>query len=111
MLELSFATTPQIILRDGALDDLPDMFRERGVGHVALITDRGLVQAGLVAPVEKTLRESGIKVTLHDGVQADPPTRTVLAAVDTLRGEGVDARRSRWRRSTASGWRRASACR
>ncbi len=90
MLELSFATTPQIILRDGALDDLPDMFRERGVRHVALITDRGLVGAGLVAPVEKKLRESGVRVTLHDGVQADPPTRTVLAAADALRGEGVD---------------------
>ena len=90
MLELSFATTPQIILRDGALDDLPDILAERRVTHVALITDRGLVQAGLVAPVEKTLRGAGIKVTLHDGVQADPPTRTVLAAVDTLRGAGVD---------------------
>ena len=90
MLELNFATTPQIILRDGALDDLAEMFRERAVRHVALITDRGLVQAGLVAPVEKQLRAAGLRVTLHDGVLADPPTRTVLAAVDTLRGEGVD---------------------
>ncbi|MCK8788196.1 iron-containing alcohol dehydrogenase [Roseomonas sp. NAR14] len=90
MLELNFATTARIVLRDGALDALPEIFGEFGVKHVALITDPGLVKAGLVAPVEKSLKAAGLAVTLYDGVQADPPTRIVLAAVDDLRAAGVD---------------------
>jgi len=90
MLALSFATTPQIVLRDGALDDLPALFGERGVKHVALVTDPGLVKAGLVQPVRASLEAAGLAVTLYDGVQPDPPTRIVLAAVEMLREAGAD---------------------
>ncbi|MDB5369076.1 MAG: iron-containing alcohol dehydrogenase [Roseomonas sp.] len=90
MLSMNFATTPRIVLRDGALDDLPGMFAEAGVRHVALVTDAGLVRAGLVAPVEARLRAAGLAVTLYDQVQADPPEHIVLGAVEALRAAGVD---------------------
>ena len=89
-MEMNFATTPQIVLKDGALDMLPDLFAERGVKHVALITDPGLVKAGLVEPVAQHMREAGLQVSLFDGVVADPPTRVVHGAVDQLRAAGVD---------------------
>jgi alcohol dehydrogenase class IV len=90
MLSMNFTTTPRIVLRDGALDDLPGMFAEAGVRHVALVTDAGLVRAGLVAPVEARLRAAGLAVTLYDQVQADPPEHIVLGAVEALRAAGAD---------------------
>jgi len=91
MPSMDFATTPRIVLRDGALDDLPALLAELGARHVALVTDAGLVRAGLVAPVEASLRAAGFAVTLYDDVQADPPERIVLAAVERLGAAGVDA--------------------
>jgi alcohol dehydrogenase class IV len=88
---MDFATTPRIVLRDGALDDLPALFSELGARHVALVTDAGLVRAGLVAPVEASLRAAGFAVTLYDEVLADPPERVILAAVEMLGAAGVDA--------------------
>jgi alcohol dehydrogenase class IV len=90
MLSMNFATTPRIVLRDGALDELPAIFAELGVRHLALVTDAGLVRAGLVAPVEAQLRAAGLAVTVYDEVQADPPERIVLGAVEMLRAAGVD---------------------
>jgi len=91
MPSMDFATTPRIVLRDGALDDLPALLAELGARHVALVTDAGLVRAGLVAPVEASLRAAGLAVTLYDDVQADPPERIVLAAVERLGAAGVDS--------------------
>jgi alcohol dehydrogenase class IV len=88
---MDFATTPRIVLRDGALDDLPALFAELGARHVALVTDAGLVRAGLVAPVEASLRAAGFTVTLYDEVLADPPERVIRAAVEWLGAAGVDA--------------------
>ncbi len=91
MLSMTFATTPRIILRDGALDDLPGILADAGARHVALVTDAGLVRAGLVAPVEARLRAAGLAVTLYDEVQADPPESIILSAVDRLGAAGVDS--------------------
>lgn len=91
MLSMTFATTPRIVLRDGALDDLPGMFADFNARHVALVTDAGLVRAGLVAPVEAKLRAAGLSVTIYDEVQADPPEAVILSAVERLGAAGVDA--------------------
>ncbi|MFC3126699.1 iron-containing alcohol dehydrogenase [Pseudoroseomonas globiformis] len=90
MLSLDFSTTPRILLRDGALADLPAILAEQGVRHAALVTDAGMVRAGLVAPVASRLREAGLAVTIYDEVQADPPEQVVLAAVEKLGAAGVD---------------------
>lgn len=90
MLNLSFATTSRIVLRDDALAELPAILGEFGVRHAAIVTDAGLIQAGLVAPVEASLKAAGIAYTLYSKVQADPPTRIVLAATEELKSAGVD---------------------
>lgn len=91
MRGLDFLTTPQIILREGASAELPAFFEQGGARHVALVTDAGLVRAGLIAPVAERLRESGLVVTVRDDVVPDPPETMVLDMVSHLRGGGVDA--------------------
>jgi alcohol dehydrogenase class IV len=90
MLAMNFATTPRIVLRDGALDELPAILAEFGVKHAALVTDAGLVRAGLVAPVEAALRAAGLSVTLYDAVQAyllrSPCALETIYGVDLAKG-------------------------
>lgn len=91
MRGLDFLTTPQIVLREGAAAKLPALFRQSGARHVALVTDAGLVRAGLIAPVAARLREAGFEVTIRDDVVPDPPETMVLDMVSQLRGGAVDA--------------------
>lgn len=55
-----------------------------------LVTDRGLIDAGLIAPIETALTEAGFSVTLFDEVVADPPERIVRGCAETARDHGVD---------------------
>jgi alcohol dehydrogenase class IV len=51
-----------------------------GLRKPLLVTDAGLVSAGLVARVEESLAADGLSVTRFDDVVADPPEAVVLAA-------------------------------
>ncbi len=90
-ISLDFATTPRIVMRAGALGDLPAILRDKAARHALLVTDPGLVKAGLIEPAVTALRDAGIEVSVYDQVQADPPVHTVIAAADQARAEAVDA--------------------
>jgi alcohol dehydrogenase class IV len=87
---IDFATTPRILLRAGALDELAAVFVERGVRSVLIVTDAGLVRAGIVDPVLARLRDAGLSATVFDRVEADPPEHLVLEAVELGREVGAD---------------------
>ncbi|RJF89958.1 iron-containing alcohol dehydrogenase [Oleomonas cavernae] len=90
-MALDFSTTPRIVLRPGAVADLPAILRDVHARHALLVTDPGLVKAGLIEPAVAALRAAGIAVTVYDQVQADPPVRIVVAAADAARQALVDA--------------------
>ena len=58
---------------------------------VIVVTDPGLVKAGLVDPVLDGLRAAGIAVTTFSDVQADPPEASLQAAVELAISFGADA--------------------
>lgn len=78
-------------MRAGALADLPAILKDKAARHALVVTDPGLVKAGLVEPAVMALREAGIAVSVYDQVQADPPVHTVIAAADQARASEVDA--------------------
>jgi alcohol dehydrogenase len=90
-IALDFSTTPRIVLRPGAVADLPAILRDAQARHALLVTDPGLVKAGLIEPAVAALQAAGIAVTVYDQVQADPPVRIVVAAADAARQAFVDA--------------------
>ena len=61
-----------------------------GVSRVLLVTDPGLVGIGLIGPLQNTLAEGGINVTLYAKVAEDPPEHVVMDAVDTARAAEVE---------------------
>lgn len=76
----------------------PDSSRElctaiaqAGVKRVLVVTDRMLVELGLVPSLRETLEKAGVSVAVYDGVTPDPTFEQVKAGHAQLRQEGCDA--------------------
>jgi alcohol dehydrogenase class IV len=79
---------PEIVLGDGAVDDLPELVRRLGEDAVFVVTDRGLVDAGVAGLVAARLESAGLRSAVHDGVGANPCAADVLAGSAALRSFG-----------------------
>jgi alcohol dehydrogenase len=62
-----------------------------GVGSVLLVTDPGVLAAGLVVPVADALTRGGIDVTVFDQVEPNPKDQDCLAGADLARSGGQRA--------------------
>ena len=92
MSNFSFETPPRVICADGESERLGDLLREFGVSRPLVVTDRGIVEAGLLEPMLARLRTLGLDVTVFADVLADPPASCVEAAVAlalATRADGV----------------------
>ncbi|MBP7567151.1 MAG: iron-containing alcohol dehydrogenase [Burkholderiaceae bacterium] len=88
MTRFHFETTPRIVCERGAALRLASLLP--CCRRAFVVTDPGLVRAGLVqAPVD-ALVEAGLHVTVYDRVEADPPEHVVLAAAQAARDDGAD---------------------
>jgi alcohol dehydrogenase class IV len=91
MAGFTFNTAPSVIFGAGTLAQIGTIAATRLGPHVLLVTDAGLVKAGLVAPALNALHEAGIAVEVYDKVVADPPEAVVLEAVAQARAFGAEA--------------------
>ncbi len=90
MSDFVFETTPRIICQAGGAARLGELAQGLGAKHLFVVTDQGLVKAGLLEPVVAAMAAAGVKATLFSDVLADPPEESVLAAVEAARSAGVD---------------------
>src|SRR5450830_416241 len=90
MNRFNFETTPRIICHRGACAELGGLASGLGIRHVFVVTDEGLLKAGLATAVMDALQSASIKVTLYSDVQADPPEVTILDAVESAKSAGAD---------------------
>ncbi len=90
MQSFTFQTTPTILVEAGAAKRLGSLLAERGARSVFLVTDRGIVSAGLQEGALASLREAGLSVEIFDEVVADPPEVVVEAAARAARAARAD---------------------
>jgi alcohol dehydrogenase class IV len=90
MTNFVFETVPRIVCELGAAGRLGALAQELGVRHAMLVTDKGLVQAGVLGGVLDGFRTAGVATTVFTDVLADPPESAVLAAVEAARAAGAD---------------------
>ncbi len=90
MSNFSFETTPRVICADGESERLGSLLREFGISRPLVVTDRGIVSAGLLEPLLASLRASGVDVTVFDEVLADPPASCVEAGVALALASQID---------------------
>ena len=90
MSQFSFETAPRILCEQGGAHRLGELATGLGISHVFLVTDAGLVKAGMIAGALASLAQAKVQVTVFSEVQADPPEHVVEAAVAAARKAGVD---------------------
>ncbi len=88
-MNFTFDTAPNIIFRSGATQDLGNLVAAR-FSRPILLTDKGLIDAGLVQPALDSLKKAGLDVLLFDDVAADPPAPKVKEAVAAARDHKAD---------------------
>lgn len=87
---LQFATAGSITAGPGVAETAAERFVRAGCRCVLLVTDRGVLGAGLPAAALARFAAAGLAVAVFDEVFADPPEATVLAAVAAARRAGAD---------------------
>jgi alcohol dehydrogenase class IV len=86
-----FRTVPSIQVEWSGAQRLGTLLAPRFAARRALIvTDGGLVRAGLLGPVEASLKAEGFSVKVFDAVVADPPEAVLLSCVEQAKGAGID---------------------
>ena len=81
----TYRTTPTVVFGRGCLDELPDHVRRIGDGPVLVVTDKGLVEAGVVRRVTEELARTGIDAEVWDEAEPEPPTISVDACAEAIR--------------------------
>ncbi len=75
----------------GASSTVGQEVRSLGGRHPLILTDKGVVGAGLLEGIRKSLAEAGVGVTVFDEVHANPRTADVNRAAEAYRGDGCDS--------------------
>lgn len=90
MTAFSFHTTPRILAEDGASNRLGALAAGLDARHAFIVTDPFLARGGLLDDALASFAPAGVAQTLWNGVEADPPERTVLAAASAARQAQAD---------------------
>jgi len=80
----------RIVLGPGALNRLPEEVERLGMRRPLLITDAGVVKAGLADRVISVLGEAGLVHVLFDRVTPDPTEPDVFAGLEAYRSGDCD---------------------
>ncbi len=83
-------TTPRIIIGPGSLGRIGEEVKRLGASRVMIVTDRGLVETGIVARVEELISSIPASVSRFDAVEADPRYEIAAQAADRAKEAGAD---------------------
>ena len=78
------------VLGKGAVDDAIGDIKTLGFKHALIVTDKPLVNIGLVGEVVEKLGQNGITSTVFDGVQPNPTVGNVEAGLALLKANQCD---------------------
>ncbi len=88
-MNFTFRTVPNVIFETGAAARLGAIVSQR-MKRPVVVTDRGVVNAGLINAALASLKAEGLDFHLFDGIEADPPARVVRASVEAARAHKAD---------------------
>ncbi|QRG67131.1 iron-containing alcohol dehydrogenase [Brevibacillus choshinensis] len=92
MKAYSYFCSTRIEMGKGKAKELPSLLKAMEIGSsVLLVSDPGVIRAGLVAPIQSALQEAGFRVTLFDGLSQNPRDTECLAGAAAFRDAAADA--------------------
>ncbi|MFN0024456.1 MAG: iron-containing alcohol dehydrogenase [Parvularculaceae bacterium] len=88
-MNFTFRTVPSIVFETGASARLGLLVSGR-MKRPVVVTDAGIVKAGLIDTALASLKAEGLDYHLFDGIKADPPARIVRHSVEIARAHKAD---------------------
>ena len=88
--ELRKFVAPEMLFGLGALQACPAYIENLGGGHVLLVSDRGLEEAGWTGRLEALLSDSGITYTAYYDISPNPRDFEVSKGYDVYAENGCD---------------------
>jgi alcohol dehydrogenase len=85
-----FSTTKSIVSEIGAIKRIVEICSTLGMSKPLVITDQGIVNIGLIKPLNVAFNQAGKEYFCYDQVIADPPEHVVLSAVSYAKAQKVD---------------------
>ena len=85
-----FVLPTKIIFGEGTIKQLPDAVRNMGHEKPLIVTDKGLIAAGLVSKITDVLDDAGIEYAIFDGIQPNPRDTTVQEAAAFAEENAID---------------------
>jgi len=86
---MSFPT--RIVYGRGAIKELPGELKRVGASRPLLVTDKGILQAGLLRFVTPLLDQAGVKAQVFSDFEANPTDRDALRGIEAFRAANADS--------------------
>ena len=79
---------PEII---NSCSGLSEVFKKGNIKSVLIVTDKGIVNNGLVVPLEEVLKDNSVSYVIYDKTQPNPTVNNVEEAFQLYRKNNCDA--------------------
>ena len=90
--DFEFVLPTRIIFGEGSIGRLSEEIQKMGHKKPMIVTDKGLVKAGIVKKITDVLEQSGIEYVIFDGIMPNPRDTTVQEAAGIAEAEkAIDA--------------------
>ena len=86
-VSVSFDQPRRMVFGPNCVENVGSEAKRLGAGEILLVTDKGVVKAGLAERVLEILGRDQLKVTVYDNIAAEPTVESVNAAVDFARAD------------------------
>ncbi|MEM8498862.1 MAG: iron-containing alcohol dehydrogenase [Pseudomonadota bacterium] len=86
----TFNSVSDLAIGAGAVNQLGDIAKRLVVSRLFVVTDKGVLEHGLLTKAHESLESAGIGVELYSDVIADPPEQTVIDAAELARQKNCD---------------------
>jgi alcohol dehydrogenase class IV len=84
-----FRTTPRILMGPGAAAQIGSEVSRLGVNKALIVTDQGIIRAGLLERVQGSLSSSKVRSLVFDGVEPDPRYQLVERCLEAAAGQRI----------------------
>jgi len=86
----SFVLPTKVVYGPGCLPQLMDELKSHGGTRPLVVTDKGVVNAGILTKITGLLDSAGVEYLVFDGVEANPKDVNVEAGAQAARDFGAD---------------------
>ena len=88
--DFEFVLPTRIIYGEGSIKKLPDEIRKMKNKKPLLVTDKGLIAAGIAGKITDVLEDAGIEYAVFDGIQPNPRDTTVAETAEFAVANNTD---------------------